>query len=384
MAATSLLEAVDLSNLRARVKLLNAGVDGDPGSRADNDVGRSCGVDVWLDDFASYSVGDFEEALSAEFSSRSELHTYLFLFHYAYGSAVEDVALVLSRDERPVLQFMLGGGVPWEADAAFDVVRHAFVAVGASVESVEHCSADDEDYWFITLYADDASASFGEVRDAVQNTRSALCTFRGEIGPGRYAKARRSLLEGRFDDLVGEVECDWLECKVKLAVGKREDNMKLVKYVSGFANAHRSALLVVGMKTSPVDGRDEVVATCPLPARAHSAEQYTKIIDEHVYPPVVGLEVDAIGVDGGVVVVVSVPAQRLHSKPFVVTFPAGRGSDTHHVHSLYQRRGDRTVPVPIEDFHAFLATGHGRLRNTRVRLDVDEIALGEAGLGTVD
>jgi hypothetical protein len=116
------------------------------------------------------------------------------------------------------------------------------------------------------------------------------------------------------------------------------------------------------MRTARVRGRDSIVETSPVPARTHTAETYRKIIDSHVHPAIVGLEVDLVDAEGGIVVVVSVPAQPEQDKPFVATFPAENRSAAKQNHALYQRRGDRTVQLSVADVHAFLTAGYRRLR----------------------
>lgn len=370
MTDDSLLKLMDFSNLRARVKLHNAGAE-DRGSRVDNDYERGAGVDVWLDDFVTMSVTAIEEGLHREFEVRPSLRWYIVIFHYMNGTRLEGLTLVVQRGEQPELGFTLGGGIPWDADAARRIVTEAFIPVGASVQYVTHLPADeenDEDQWCVGLIANDGSATFDAIRAAVKTVRSALCTFRGELGTDRRTVARRSLLEGRFGDLYGEVESQWLECKAELAIGSREGNHELVKSVSGIANAHQSGLLVIGMRTAPVAGRDEIVEVSPVPARAHVSDRYRKIIDSHVHPTIVGLEVDLIEADGRVVVVVSVPAQREQDKPFVTTFSVRNGPSAEPMHAVYQRRGDRTVQLSIADVHAFLTAGYQGLRDPKTSL----------------
>ncbi|SEC06433.1 Putative DNA-binding domain-containing protein [Amycolatopsis tolypomycina] len=272
--------------------------------------------------------------------------------HFQNGRKHEHVALMFERDGSVVGTFNLEGGNPRSLSSARRHADETFLAAGAVVDWLEHIPADediDEDYWHINVRVTDDKVTVGAFCEAVKSLRAALCTFRGELGPDRRVEFRQKLLDGQFDDALGTPESDWLECKAELRLGHHDGNDKLTKAVSGFANGRRPGLLAVGLKTEPADGRDVITGITPVAARAHTAERYRKIIDEHISPVVLGLEIDVVPAGCGVVVLISIPAQPEHTKPFVVA--------KHEGTLIYERRGDRTVRLSTAEIRALLAAG---------------------------
>ncbi|WP_240519555.1 helix-turn-helix domain-containing protein [Amycolatopsis antarctica] len=364
MTDDALRRLINFSNLRARVKLYNLG-EGNPGSWDSNDFGLVRGVDVRLEDFANLSFVDLHSFVQGEFAL-PERECVVFGFHFYNGKIYENFGALFYRSGDITLNFNLSGGNFRSLEYARSHVEQVFISAGATVESLEHMEADeevDEDYWSVTLAVSDFSVLVGAVGEAMKATRSALCTFRGELGPDRFVETRQSILNGEFSNLLGAKECDWLECKSTLSLGSREGNEMLVKSVCGFANGFRSSLLVVGVRTRPLNGSDTVAEVTPVSSRVHTVDRYQKIIDDYVSPAIRGMKIDAVPVDDGVVVVVMIPAQPEHEKLFVVTTSNGAGSTKTKVQSVYQRRGDRTVQLSTADMHALLSAGYQKLRS---------------------
>ncbi|MGC7102738.1 helix-turn-helix domain-containing protein [Amycolatopsis lurida] len=363
----TLTEAVKFSNLRARLKLYNREIV-DPGSMEDNDHGFVQGVDVWLDDLAKFTLNDFQDWLQPRFAETKALETFIIAFHFETGARPEEVAAFFERDGRLKLQSGLDGGIPYPLDEAIQMAEQAFTRVGLSVDDLNHGYADaeleiEEDYWFVTLSANDQSVTLEEIRKALQAARSSLCSFRGTLGADQRNLLRRRLLEGQFMEVTGTAECEWLEFKSELTLGSRHGNNELIKAVTAFANGHCSSMLVVGVGTERRDGQDKAAALTPLPARVHTEERYRDIIDSHVVPLIRGLRIEiAEMTKEEVLVIVTVPAQREQDKPFVALTKVGSGSDRHEVQTVYLRRGGGTVRLNTANLQALLSAGYRTLR----------------------
>ncbi|WP_158634318.1 helix-turn-helix domain-containing protein [Amycolatopsis sp. WAC 04197] len=347
-------ELLRYSNLRARVKFHQLGLS-DPGGIGDFVDGSVSGGDVRLLELEDVSFFSLARHFAVEFERSSRREVVFLVVHFENGRRHEDIELLFERDGTVLVSFTLDGGNPRGLEHAREHAEETFVSAGAVVRWLEHCPADeevDQDYWSVGLSVTDLKVTVGALCAAVKALRPVLCTFRGESGPDRRGEFKRRVLEGRFAEILGTAESDWLECKAKLQIGGPDGNDKLTKAVCGLANGHRAGLLVVGLKTVPVDGRDVVAEVTPVLARAHTAERYWKIVDDHVEPVVRGLEIDVVPVNGGVLVVLSVPAQPEHTKPFVVTKNGGT--------LLFQRRGDHTVQLTSAEVRTLLAQGWGR------------------------
>ncbi|WP_410633789.1 helix-turn-helix domain-containing protein [Amycolatopsis sp. cmx-4-83] len=350
-ADVSLDKLLKFSNLRARVKLNQRGL-ADTGGLGDHGLQTVAGGDVRLEDLEDISISSLTKHFADDLEHHPSRQANALAVQFENGSRHEEVDLMFERDGSVFVEFTLDGGNSRGLPYARRHADETFLSAGAVVRWLEHMPADeevDEDYWRIGLTVTDDKVTVGRLCAAMKATRAALCTFRGELGPDRRVEFRQHLLDGRFGKVLGTAESAWLECKSDLLLGQREANKNLTREVCGLANGRQPSLLVIGLKTEPLEGRDVITDITPVPARVHTAERYRKIIDNHIQPVIAGLEIDILPADGGVLVVLSIPAQPEHTKPFVVT------KDDSLV--IYERRGDRTVALSAAEVRALLTAG---------------------------
>jgi hypothetical protein len=100
------------------------------------------------------------------------------------------------------------------------------------------------------------------------------------------------LQNGRFDELVGEFENEWLECKGQPYDLTREDQkLELAKDITGLANAGGGLLLLgYSTKRSDIHGEDQIHEVRAFPDDRFNQSQYDSAIKSWIYPPIDGLE----------------------------------------------------------------------------------------------
>jgi hypothetical protein len=153
---------------------------------------------------------------------------------------------------------------------------------------------------------------------------------------------QRALRLGRPDVLIGTSESSWLEAKSRdYLLSSATKKIELALDVARFANAD-GGLLVLGLRTSRVNGVDTISRVSPLPMPARQAARYRRIIDDHLYPFANGLDVFTVPYDQGELLVISIPAQSQDDKPFLVQGDLGSITDGKlkgRFVSIVQRRG---------------------------------------------
>jgi hypothetical protein len=102
-----------------------------------------------------------------------------------------------------------------------------------------------------------------------------------------------ALQNGRFDELVGEFENEWLECKGQPYDLTREDQkLELAKDITGLANAGGGLLLLgYSTKRSDIHGEDQIHEVRAFPDDRFNQSQYDSAIKSWIYPPIDGLEI---------------------------------------------------------------------------------------------
>lgn len=170
---------------------------------------------------------------------------------------------------------------------------------------------------------------------------------------------------GQLSALIGQPEGHWLDVKTQhYDFSGAAGRISLAQSVSRFANAEDGGVLVVGMSTKRVPGGEEIRGVTPLPTDPGMARRYHQVLDERVFPPVDGLTVEQVAVDGGMVMLVDVPAQPEELKPFLVHGAIVDGRVEGTFTSIVRRRGEASIPLTAPMIHAQLAAGRALLRGT--------------------
>ncbi|MFG3718260.1 helix-turn-helix domain-containing protein [Streptomyces massasporeus] len=173
-------------------------------------------------------------------------------------------------------------------------------------------------------------------------------------------EVRQALRERRFDDLLGLVECEWLDVKGGIyQLTSPTAAEELVKDVAAFANTIDGGLLLVGFKTVIEHGAEVISELNPVPRARVDVDQHRKLIHERVVPTVRDLRIEWIACgDSKGVLSIDIPAQPKGSRPFVV--PGRYGNDNKPSRdkpsiAVPTRSGDSTMWLSMGEMQRHLA-----------------------------
>ena len=168
---------------------------------------------------------------------------------------------------------------------------------------------------------------------------------------------------GQATALIGQPEGHWLDVKAQhYDLGTPRGRISLAQSVARFANAEDGGIVVVGMNTKRIPGGEEIRSVCPVPSDGSMPRRYQQALDEHLYPPLEGVTIDAIDHAGGMLMVVEVPPQPEELKPFLVHGAIVDGTIEGAFISIVRRRGEASIPITAPMIHASLAAGRALLR----------------------
>lgn len=149
-----------------------------------------------------------------------------------------------------------------------------------------------------------------EARRAGRARLSLLHPAAAPTYPGRNAQWPNSaviLTRGTFDDLIGTLEAEHLECKARPYQLQHDyQKFELAKDVSMIANwlarhGGEGAHLLLGVRTEKSAERhaDEVTAVSPFPQSLVDPKQYYDVLQSWLLPPPEGLRVEWCRIRGG-------------------------------------------------------------------------------------
>jgi hypothetical protein len=185
---------------------------------------------------------------------------------------------------------------------------------------------------------------------------------------------------GTFDELIGTSESGWVEYKgqpyqIENDAAKRE----LAKDVSSFANASGGRILIgVRTKVSPTHFGDEVEDIRPSPQGLVNTTQYRDILGSWIYPEVEGLDVRWVATKTDAtrgIVVVTVPEQKVLSKPFLIVRTLDGQKHIETVFGYAERKGTSNRPLSVTDLQSALRSGLNFDNQIKDRLDAIEATL---------
>jgi hypothetical protein len=183
------------------------------------------------------------------------------------------------------------------------------------------------------------------------------------------------LANDRASALLGLRESDWLDAKsgaYDFRVHKDAARVSLAQDVARFANSEHGGILLLGFATRFEQGGETLASIVPMSFDAGVIDSYRKTVDERVYPPVEGLEIQRFPVEGGEVVAITVPPQPESNKPYLVQGGIlDGGKYDGGVISIVRRRGDGSIPIRAAAVHALLAAGRAALLGKEVLVDPD-------------
>jgi hypothetical protein len=187
------------------------------------------------------------------------------------------------------------------------------------------------------------------------------------------SSAARLILGGMLESIVGLPESEWLEVKSRAydlnAPTSRasREKLELAQDIARFANGEVSAVLVVGYRTERNSSGGEVIEKVTAVKRAGADfEQHRKVIDSHIYPTVEGLRIERVLVeDDRAVLVIEIPRQPEHLKPFLVHGAVVGDRVDRAFISIVRRRDSHSVVTDPSQIHAQIAAGRALLRDGR-------------------
>lgn len=171
--------------------------------------------------------------------------------------------------------------------------------------------------------------------------------------------------------LIGQHESSWLEAKSEeYDLTTLHGRLRISQAVAQFCNADDGGFIVIGAKAKKTPEGEVIQGVRGIPAeRAGTPARYLRVLDQHVYPLPVALKIEAVPAEPGrVLIVIDVPPQPEHMKPFLVwgaMTPDGRTEGAFI--SIVQRRGDASVPTAAAAIHSAIAAGRAVLGAHRER-----------------
>ncbi len=168
---------------------------------------------------------------------------------------------------------------------------------------------------------------------------------------------------GNFDELIGAVENEWLECKAA-PYQLKEDHQKqeFAKDVSALANANGGVILI-GVKTErdPTHFGDEIKEVRPFPRRLVNPDQYHDILKRWIYPPLQQVEIrwfpSASNPKKGIVAILIPPQASIH-RPFLLTRTLdAKGKHVEIVFGYVERHRAGVDPMSVQELHDLIKDG---------------------------
>jgi hypothetical protein len=176
-------------------------------------------------------------------------------------------------------------------------------------------------------------------------------------------QVRAILASGHFEDLIGAIEDQRLECKVAPYLLQHEhQKQELAKDVCALANAE-GGINLIGVKTerNAVHFGDEITEIHPLPQPLADLDQWQAILRTWIYPPLQHVDIhwlpSAEDRTRGILAI-DIPTQPTAQRPFLLTRTIdNKGKRIEVVFGYIERRRAHAVPLSIETLQILLRDG---------------------------
>jgi hypothetical protein len=177
------------------------------------------------------------------------------------------------------------------------------------------------------------------------------------------AEIKNVLEDKRFEDIIGEFENEWLECKVQPYDLSREDQkLELAKDITSLANAEGGILLLgYSTKRTEIHGEDQIYEVRGFPEERFRKSQYESVLATWVYPPIDGLEIIKYRVSPGtpsIIVCITVPKAVGPNRPVLVAksmLDNDRKVET--IVGYFVRKQSHVAHYDVERIHAIFRDG---------------------------
>lgn len=181
---------------------------------------------------------------------------------------------------------------------------------------------------------------------------------------------------GTFDELIGNVEHEGLECKSGFYdLKSQRGRIELAKDVSALANSHGGYLLIgVSTEKDPLHQLDQIIRVSSFERSGLDPDQHRSIIGTLVYPPIRGLRIewhpDAKATSRGIASIF-VPTDCGDEQPYLVTESAIDSSRvTGKMLGFFERVSDDSLPTSVQVLQERLKAG---IRNKEVGRRLENI-----------
>lgn len=226
------------------------------------------------------------------------------------------------------------------------------------------------DFWVVGVYL--AVPIRGrDVAFALDIGTNVLAVLEAAEGGELTAKTAVSLVKAkRAAVLVGQAERGWLECKSQPYPDTEAGRFELAKDVSAFANSAGGGLIIIGLRTRSVAGRDIIATVRPIAADGRLPDRYRKLIEHRVFPRPVGIRIETVSYGSGSgLLIISIPSQPAALQPFLVKGSLRDSKTVGSQIAIFARRGDATTVTGAEEVHSLLVAGRAALGYDRALSD---------------
>jgi Putative DNA-binding domain len=180
------------------------------------------------------------------------------------------------------------------------------------------------------------------------------------VGPDQV----RTIIEsGHFDELIGAIEDQHLECKAALYQLQHEhQKQELAKDVCALANAD-GGIILIGVRTerNPAHSGDEITELCPFPQTLANPDQWYAVLRTWIYPPLQHVDIRWFPSAGDTtrgIVAIDIPTQPSAQRPFLVTRTIDhQGKRIEVVFGYIERRRAHAVPFSVEELQILMRDG---------------------------
>ncbi len=190
-------------------------------------------------------------------------------------------------------------------------------------------------------------------------------------------KIEEVINSGNFDELIGEYENEWLECKSQpYILTDNKNKRELAKDVSSFANLEGGYILI-GIKTVSNDTHigDRIDKLRYFESNLINKEQILKICEDWIYPPPVGLDISWIAstVDTSKgIAVIKIPYQSDSLKPFLIKSVLDGEKQVEIMFGYAKRIRDNSQPHDLRNLQTILRLGLNYEQNIKRKFEILE------------
>lgn len=187
-------------------------------------------------------------------------------------------------------------------------------------------------------------------------------------------KLKEIISASDFDQLIGEVENVWFDCKSQPYQMQSDwKKRELAKDVSSFANA-KGGVIFIGIKTKLSDKQigDEVEEITPFGQELINIIQYKDIIRSWIYPEIEGVRIEWVPIKNNPakgVVVIDIPVQKNSLQPFLITKTFDEKKQTETIFGYTERKEDNNPPLSVRDLQWALRSGFNYDNQLKERFD---------------